>query len=84
MIIYPSNIVIRNTENAFEIDDDDSRFIRGPTGLFAVYLGNKTALLLTSTETPDHWDIVTKIRNVHLNKLKELFQAAEELMNGYT
>jgi hypothetical protein len=76
MIIYPSQTIIRDTERSFEIDDDDPEFIREPTGLFAIYLGHEPPLLLISTETEGHWDIITKIWAVHFEKLYRLFGTA--------
>ena len=78
MIIYPSQTLnwIRDTKSAIEIDDNDPEFIRDPTGLFAIYLGHEPPLLLTSTETEGHWDIITKIWAVHFEKLYRLFDAA--------
>jgi hypothetical protein len=76
VIIYPSQPIIRDTERSFEIDDNDPEFIREPTGLYAIYLGHEPPLLLISTETEGHWDIITQIWTVHLEKLHRLFGAA--------
>lgn len=88
MIIYPSKTIIRDTDRAFEIDDNDPEFLRDPTGLFAIYMGCEPALLLRSTETEGHWDIVAKFWGYHLEKLNRLFDQAntlmKELVNGST
>ena len=76
MIIYPSQTIIRDATNAFEIDDNDPEFIRDPTGLFAIYYGYTPPLLLTSTEIPGHWDIVTRVWAYHFEKLSRLFAEA--------
>ena len=88
MIIYPTRTTLRDTERAFEIDDNDPEFIRDPHGLFAVYLGHEPVLILRSTETEGHWDVVTKVWGVHLDKLQRLINEAalkqKEPFNGYT
>jgi hypothetical protein len=81
VIIYPSQTIIRDTERSFEIDDNDPEFIREPTGLFAIYLGHESSLLLISTEIEGHWDIVTQIWAIHFEKLHRLFSAA---LQAYT
>ena len=72
MIIYPSKLIIRDTARSFEIDDNDPEFVRDPTGLYAIYYGYEPVLLLIGTELEGHWDVVTKIRSVHLDKLRWL------------
>ena len=79
MIIYPSQTIIRDTARSFEIDDNDPGFIRAPTGLFALYIGYEPALLLISTETEGHWDVVIEIQSIHLEKLRWLSDQAIQL-----
>lgn len=79
MIIYPSKTVIRDTDRGFEIDDNDPSFHRDPTGLFAIYTGVEPTLLLRSTETEGHWDIVGKFWSYHLEKLTRLFSSVQPI-----
>ena len=72
--IYPSRHLDVRSVNPIEIDSNDPEFARDPTGLYAVYSGVEPVLLLTSTETPGHWDTVLKIRRVHFEKLTLLFR----------
>ena len=76
MIIYPHKTVIRDVDRAFEIDDNDPEFVRDPTGLYAIYYGVEPTLLLQSTETEGHWDVVARFRGYHLEKLNRLFGEA--------
>jgi hypothetical protein len=74
--IYPATHApsMRDTNKAFEIDDNDPEFNRDPTGLYAVYSGEEPVLLLTSTEILGHWDTILKIRRVHFEKLTYLLR----------
>ena len=81
--IHPK-LVLRDSVDPLEVDDDDLDFIREPTGLFALYMECETnTFLLTSTEEEGHWDVIARVRPSHFKKLRNLFRIGE-LLSGAT
>jgi hypothetical protein len=75
VIIYPQKTPVRDTKNAFEIDDDDPHFVQDPLGLYASYfdLLRSRLLILAHSETSSHWDTVASFPVSDLGRARSIF-----------